>query len=494
MDSTGQHIEDMNEMSTALQQPTWRPTLVATMALATLLLTACATQQAAQNAPRAGNAQVPAQFQYAAPARGAAGAVSLDEAWWKRFNDPVLDDLIDRVLARNTDLAVAALRVRQAQLSLQQAESDRLPSLSGTVSANASRRIGDSRPTSRTASASVGASWELDLWGRLAAQRDAAQWEATATEEDRRAVALSLVGTTATLYWQLAYLDQQVATAEQSLAYARKTLDLVLAQRQAGSVSGLEEAQSRQSLLAQEAAVSQLVQQRVVVRQSLALLLDEPSQNAQAVPLAPQWPATPWPELAPGLPADVLARRPDLRAAEARLRKSFTNVDVTRTSYYPTLTLNGSVGGSSQALSNVLANPVGTLGAALSLPFLNWRDMQRNVAISQIDADAAVLDFRKTLYQALADVDTALSAQTQLQRQALSQNERLAQARKVEQLTELRYRSGAEPLKTWLDAQESRRQAELAAAQVRYNQLDNWVSLVQALGGGTTPPAEKAPS
>ena len=297
-------------MSTALQSPLMRRTLVAATALTCLLLTACATQQAGMNAPQAGNAQVPDQFRYATAATGTAQPVSLDEAWWKRFNDPVLDSLIDRALARNTDLAVAALRVRQAQLSLDQAESDRLPSFSGNVSANASRRIGESRPTTRTASASVGASWELDLWGRLAAQRDAAQWEATATEEDRRAVALSLVGTTATLYWQLAYLDEQVESAEQSLAYARKTLDLILAQRKAGSVSGLEEAQSRQSLLAQEAAVSQLVQQRVVVRQSLALLLDEPSQNSEAVPLKPQWPATPWPELAPGLPAAPICARP----------------------------------------------------------------------------------------------------------------------------------------------------------------------------------------
>ncbi|WP_422192612.1 efflux transporter outer membrane subunit [Aquabacterium sp.] len=484
----------MDEMSTASQHPLARRTLAASAVLACLLLTACATQTAGLNAPQAGNAQVPGQFQYAAAPAGTARAVALDEAWWKGFNDPVLSDLIDRALARNTDLAVAALRVRQAQLQLQQSESDRLPRFSGNVNANASRRVGESQPTTRSASASVGASWELDLWGRLSAQRDAAQWEAAATEEDRRAVALSLVGTTATLYWQLAYLEQQVDTAEQSLAYARKTLDLVLAQRQAGSVSGLEEAQARQSVLAQEASLSQLVQQRVVVRQSLALLLDEPSQNADAVLPKPQWPATPWPELSPGLPAEVLSRRPDLRAAEARLRGSFANVDVTRASYYPTFTLNGSVGGSSQSLSNVLANPVGTLGAALALPFLNWGTMQRNVAISQAQADAAVLDFRKTLYQALADVDTALSAQTQLQRQAQSQNDRLVQARKVEQLTELRYRSGADPLKIWLDAQESRRQAELAAAQVRYNQLDNWVALVQALGGGTMPPAEKAPS
>jgi outer membrane protein TolC len=256
-----------------------------------------------------------------------------------------------------------------------------------------------------------------------------------------------------------------------------------MTQHQVGSVSGLEEAQARQAVSAQESALAQLVQTRIEARQSLALLLDESTQTA-SLPERPQWPTVARPVIEPGLPAQVLSRRPDLRAAESRLRKAYATVDTTRTSYYPTLSLTGSVGGSSESLSNVLSNPVGTLGAALVLPFLQWRDMQRNVAISQAEADASVLTFRQTLYQALADVDQALSAQVQLQRQVDAQTERLAQARKVEHISELRYRSGAEPLKTWLDGQESLRQAELAYAEVRYNQLSNWVSLVQALGGG----------
>jgi NodT family efflux transporter outer membrane factor (OMF) lipoprotein len=453
---------------------------------AAVWLSGCASQPAGMNAPLAGGASVPAAWQYnSLPAQGEA-AVPLDEAWWKRFNTPELDALIDRVLASNTSLGMAAIKVRQAQLRTDLASAARLPSVGAQVNVGASRLLEQQElGTTRTASTSLGASWELDLWGRLSAQRDAAQWEATASEADRRGVALSLVGTTARLYWQLAYLNDRVASANKSLAYARKTLDLVKAGHRAGALSGVEEAQAMQAVKAQEAGVSQLTQARMEATQALALLLDGPTQAAQ-VPQQPSWPKGAWPALAADLPAQVLARRPDLQAAESRLRAAYAAVDATRSSFYPKLTLTGSVGGASTSLGDVLSNPVGSLGASVLLPFLQWRDMQRNVAISQLDADAAVLGFRQTLYSALADVDKALSARTQLNAQALAQNERLAQAQKVERLSELRYRSGADPLKTWLDAQEARQQAEVAASEVRFNQLSNWVSLVQALGGGAS--------
>jgi outer membrane protein TolC len=127
---------------------------------------------------------------------------------------------------------------------------------------------------------------------------------------------------------------------------------------------------------------------------------------------------------------------------------------------------------------------LGSLGAALTLPFLQQGDMRRSVAISQLDADAAVLGFRQSLYQALSDVDKGLSARQRLGEQVRSQEARLSQARQVERLTELRYRAGAEPLKAWLDAQEARRAAELALLDACYNLLSNGVSLIQSLGGG----------
>lgn len=459
------------------------PSLLAA-ALAMSLLAGCATQPAGTKLPPEAGGSVPGAWQHSDPQAAAVpgkSTLSLDGAWWEAFDDATLNELMGRVLRENLDLATSALRVQQARLRADLAESDRLPSVSARIGTQASRLL-DGGGTTRSSSAALTASWELDFWGRLSATRDLKVWEAKATEGDRQALAMTLAATTARLYWQLAYLDLRVASAEQSLAYARKTQNLVGAQYKAGSVSGLEQAQAQQAVSAQEAALAQLTQTRVEARQALALLLDGPTQTAQ-LPAAPRWPSQAWPEIAAGVPAEVLARRPDVRAAEYRLRESFAGVDVTRTSYYPNLTLTGSVGGSSESLSQVLRDPVGTLGAALVLPFLQFNDMKRNVAISQAEADASVLGFRKVLYQALADVDQGLSAQRQLRLQTQALDTRLQQALQVERLTEARYRAGAEPLKSWLDAQESRRTAELALADARYSQLSNYVGLVQSLGG-----------
>ena len=314
-----------------------------------------------------------------------------------------------------------------------------------------------------------------------------ADWEAQATEEDRQAAGLSLVGTVTDLYWQIAYLNQRIVASEESIAYARKTLELVQAQHRAGSASGLEEAEATQTLTSQLASHTQLIQQRVEARNALAILFDGPP--GAAFPELARLPDAGLPAVEAGLPASLLTRRPDLKAAELRLRENVATVDATRVGYYPTLTLTGSVGGSSSALSDVLAHPIGTLGAGLVLPFVQWRDMQRNVAVSQADADVAIVAFRQTWYQALADVENALSARQQYDAQAEQLEIALAAARKVERLYEVQYRAGAIPLKTWLDGQESRRTAENSLAENRLNRLNNAVTLYQALGGDMLSPS-----
>jgi len=421
------------------------------VAWAVVMLGACATRTGYQRPDVA----VPAQWQQAAsqqvlPASDQQGGQN-DVAllpWWPALNDASLTQLIQEALARNNNLAQAAIKVRRARLVAGQAASD-----------------------------------QLDLWGRLASLRDAADWEAQATEEDRQAAAMSLVGTVANLYWQVAYLNQRVEASEQSIAYARQTLKLVEAQYGVGGTSGLEVAQATQALAAQEASHTQWLQQRVQARNALTILFDQPP--GAAVNEGLRLPEGALPAVQAGLPASLLTRRPDLRAAELRLRKTLASVDATRASFYPALTLTGSVGGSSADLSEVLRNPVGTLGAGLVLPFVQWRDMNRSVAISQADHDAAVLGLRQSWYQALADVENALSARLQFEDQGMKLLQALDAAKTSERLSEARYRAGAVALKTWLDAQETRRQAENNLAQNRLNRLNALATLYQALGGGT---------
>ncbi|MGB3066895.1 MAG: efflux transporter outer membrane subunit [Ottowia sp.] len=447
-----------------------------------LALMGCSTLRSPYEPPAVA---VPAQWQHgsttptASPARDAQAATG---GWWKAFNDPALDGLVGAVLARNNDLAAAAIQVRRAQLQARLSENR--PTLNASTNASVGKPL-EGGSITRSSGASLGVSYELDLWNRLGASLDAARWEAQATAEDREATAQSLVGTTATLYWQLGYYSQRLRSAAESIAYAERTLALVQAQYDAGAVSSLELAESRKSVASQRATRTQQEQQYVETSNALALLLGSTALDSSVPGWSPPQalPATPLPEVAEGLPAEMLASRPDLRAAELRLRGTLATVDATRLSYYPQFSLTGALGTSSSSLGNLLANPIATLGAGLVLPFLNQTEMQVNTEIARADYEKAVINFRQTMYQAFTDVDNALSARAQYAEQATHLEQSLADAQRAERLYELRYRAGSVALKPWLDAQESRRSAETALAENRLNRLINHATLYKALGG-----------
>ncbi len=402
-------------------------------------------------------------------------------AWWGRFNDAQLSSLIDDALQSNNNLAAAGIRVRRAQLQAGLANTNLLPGASGQIDTARSFDLKRGGVAGNASSTQVALSYELDLWGRLAAQRSAADWELQATAADREATALALVGTTAELYWKVGYLNRRIALSALGMEDARRILALVQARYDAGAVSGLDMAQARQNLASQEAAHTQLLQQRVEARNALAILFDRPPQSAAAEPAS--LPAGALPQIEPGLPASLLGRRPDLRAAEKRLRAGIANVEVTRTSFYPRLSLTATFGASSQALGQVLRNPVGTLGAGLAMPLLEWNTARLRTRVSESEYEESVLRFRDALHTALAEVENALSSRTQLRDESEKLVVALAEAERAERLSEVRYRAGATALQPVLDAKDKRRAAEVSLAQNRMNQLNATMTLYKALGG-----------
>lgn len=402
--------------------------------------------------------------------------------WWQRFHDNELNRLIDEVLQRNNDLAVAALQLRKAQLQAELADSARLPSFVVQGSGRIDRSLGSSSGESRSFSASGALSYELDVWNKLGNTYDAAQWEAVATEQDRQSTALSLVGTTTSLYWEIGYINQRIALSQASIEYAQQTLDLVRVQKAAGAATKLEILEAERNLANQEASHTQLIQQRVEAKNSLTILFNGPPQTLRMRELA-DLQGVHLPGIDAGMPAELLSRRPDLRAVEARLRATLAESDATRASYYPSINLSGSYGGSSEQLSRLLSNPIATLGVDLALPFVQWRDMQRNIKISETVYQQAIIEFRQNLYTALTEVENSLSARKQYRLQAQKLETTLQAARQAEAIYRLRYQAGGTTLQNWLDAQENRRQAEINLAENQYNQLQNHITLIKALGG-----------
>ena len=471
-------VKPMTLMPLALNLRTIRLT---TAIGAALLVSGCASNF---NGPyQAPALTIPAQYSQASVATStdASGFAMPDMTWWTRFNDPELDRLVAAVLQRNNNLAAAAIRVRRAQLLAGLADNNLQPRFSGSVGTGASLPLEAGAVTTRSNSLSLGAAYEIDLWNRLGSLRDVARWEALATEQDRQSTVLALVGTTAGLYWQLGFVNQRLSANTESIAYAQTTFNLVQAQYSAGAVSGLEVAQAQQTLASQQANQSILLQLAVEARTTLALLLDGPPGTSLSNPAT--LPALALPLVDAGVPAALLGRRPDLRAAELRLRGSFTGIDATRASYYPAFSLTGSLGSSSAQLGSVLQNPVATLGLGVTLPFLQRTAMQLSIRVSETQYEEAVVKFRQTLYTALGDVDNALSSRQQLAQQGARLEETLQAALTAERLYEVRYRAGAATLSLWLDAQEKRRTADIALATNRLARLNNQVTVYKALGG-----------
>ena len=294
--------------------------IVVAMVIA-MLFSGCTTMRTPYIRPEI---HAPAQYQHADSA-----APSSPSHWWRIFGDPQLDALIDAALARNNDLALAALNVRSAQLQAHLAVIN--PTLSVGYTDDYMRELAGPASATQFHSLTASASYEVDLWNQLGATLDVARWEARATEQDRESAVVTLIGTAVNLYYQLANLNYRITLGRQSVGYGRQALDLVQAQASAGAATQLEIAESEQSLEVQEADQSALLEQRIETRSAMTMLLNgapwPETQERSAVPDDPP------PPIAPGLPASLLDRRPDLRAAEIRLREALAQTDATRLSF-----------------------------------------------------------------------------------------------------------------------------------------------------------------
>ncbi|HVG04796.1 MAG TPA: efflux transporter outer membrane subunit [Burkholderiaceae bacterium] len=436
---------------------------------------------------------MPRQFTEAAvpPAAGVTSQLTTD--WWTSFGSPQLTSLIQQALAGSSDIRIAAERITQAELALRVANASLLPSIGVGAGQSFSRTDspGAAATTRRGTSVSIAMSYEIDLWGRLAAGIQAQQQALNISRFDADTVRLTLTTSVAATYFQVLATRERLDIARDNLATAERVLKVVDARYRNGVATQLDLSQQTTAVLNQRAALIPLeVTERQTVS-ALALLIGRVPQGFGVA--ADNFEELRVPAVGPGLPSELLTRRPDLAAAEAQLAAADANVAAARAALLPSISLSTSAGLATSALLS-LANPTNVLSIGLSLAQTLFDGGQRRaqVAIEQSQRRILVETYANAVRTSLKEVDDALGNADSGLRLESAQQQTVEQAQRSLRLAEIRYREGVGDLLAVLDAQRSLFSAQDQLAQARLTRLTASLDLFKALGGGWVAPESTA--
>jgi len=445
-------------------------------------------------------------------------AAPLDAEWWRRFNDPVLTDLVARANAANLDVQAATFRLAQSraqagvaaaslfpQINANASYTRQLPSERGATSlfgggggagaATQANGLGGRQggsPTSGGISAfdlfqgGFDASWELDLWGRVRRSVESANAALDASAEARRSSLLSTMAEVARDYLQLRGTQASLRITRDNLAAAQDTAMLTRSRARAGLATDLDVANAEAQVEATAAQIPALEQQEAQIINQIGLLLALPSAALLAELSGPKGVPPVPPDVPIGLPSELARRRPDIRQAEAQLHAAIADIGAAQADFYPRVSLSGSA-----ALQSIQLKDLGSwaakaysFGPSVTLPIFDGGRLRRTLELRQARQQEAAIDYRRTVLQAFAEVDNALVAYGKEQRR----RERLARqatlARRALSLAQNSFRQGLTDFLQVLTAQRTALQAEQQLADSTTTVSTNLVALYKALGGG----------
>ncbi|MFM0295585.1 MULTISPECIES: efflux transporter outer membrane subunit [Paraburkholderia] len=429
-----------------------------------------------------------------APADGTSPTVQID--WRSYFPDAQLQALIEQALSGNRDLRIAVRRVEEARATYGIRRADTFPTIAAGGSYVRFRAPGVLLPGGSIDAEAyqVGlteSNWELDFWGRVRSLKDAALEEFLASDAARRAATLSVIANVADNYLLLRELDERIAAARETIASRSESLRIFRRRFEVGAISKLDLRQSEILLQQAQTLVAQLEQSRATQAHALAVLVGAPAP-LQPAPLDD---ASVYADLQAGLPSSLLERRPDIVAAEHRLRAANANIGAARAAFFPRVTLTGAVGSTSTDLHSLFASGSGAwiFMPNISLPIFDAGRNRNNLELAKAREGEAVAQYEKTIQEAFRDVADALSAREWLAAQVQAETDTLVAQSERARLARLRYDNGATPFLEVLDAQRDLLNARQQLIQTRRALLASRVALYAALGGGVQD-AETMPS
>lgn len=435
---------------------------------------------------------LPEQFSFSqTPPAQPEAAAPLDPDWWTLFRDPALDDLMQHAFADNQSLAAGVARIEAAEAAARAAGADLYPALSADFANTRNRTSGESYSGLKSGGpalyndhrAALAISYELDLWGRLRRNSEAARATALASRYSQEALRLSLSAQITRQYLALRSLDVQLAVSTDTLASRERTLQIVRARLEAGAASPLDLAQAEASHAAMRAQLAQLQRLRAATEHQLALLSGQPGLSIAAgditqLPIPQQPPA--------GLPSSLLDNRPDVRQAEETLVAANARIGVAKAAYFPTISLTGSAGSQSEAMSRLFGSGSGFwgIGVDLAMPIFNAGKTGAQVAQATAAQKENLANYRLAVQTAFTEVNDALSNLTGYTTEEEAQSAQLAATQQALKLAQTRYEAGYIGFLDVLDAQRTQNAAQLAYLNARQNRLAAMVDLFKALGGG----------
>lgn len=447
-------------------------------------------------------APVAAEWREAAAAQGAGAAqtsatadaaqpATAEIGWREFYAEPALQGLIARALEHNRDLRMAVLNMEAARAQFGIQRADRLPGIGASANAARQRVPADLSPSGRSViseqyDATVGVSaFELDFFGRVRNLSDAALAEYLATAEARRSAQIALVAQVAGAWLNGLAAAEQYSLLDRTLKAREDSLRLIRLRHEGGAASELELRQAEGLVESARADRADAQRERLLARNALELLVGQPLDDAALgiKPLAQvALPRTP----AAGLPSALLERRPDILAAEERLRGASASIGAARAAFFPRITLTGAVGTASGELDGLFGGGSGiwSFMPRITLPIFDGGRNQAALELAEVRRDLAVAGYEKTVQLAFREVADALAARSTIgARLEARQAQATAAARSLE-LAELRYRGGVDSQLQWLDAQRSLLGAEQALLAARVAEAANLVELYKVLGGG----------
>ena len=416
--------------------------------------------------------------------------------WWEIYRDATLQALIREALTNNHDLQVAAARVEQARQFAVQTKSFYFPSLGAQGTASRGKNQGGGAPvfnggaTTDDVSAVLAATWEVDVWGRLRRLNESARARYLASEEGRHAVVLSLVGDVAQAYFELLELDLELAIARRTTdSFARSSR--IFGQRRGGGIASRLETVRADAALAQAASTIPEIERQIALKENqICLLLGRPpgAIAREAGLVTTQLP----PDVPVGLPADLLARRPDLRASEQLVRAANAEIGASIAEYFPRIGLTAFLGRVSPDLddfSKSIGNAWSVAGNVAG-PVFQWGRVQAQVGSARAFWEEARIQYERAVIVALGEVANALVSRDKLAAVRVQQDRAVVELTDAVDISTQRYVNGQASYYEVLEAQQQLFPAENALARTVLNELLAVVQLYKALGGGWQPEAK----